>query len=78
MSRKTNIDSVDSLSNLFPHFETFKLGPSKMNVDSVDSWFQPSQKFEFRYMSQKTNVDNGDSLSYLFLHSRALKLDILK
>ena len=39
-------DNADSLSNLFPHSETFKLGPSKRNADCADSEVEPSQKFQ--------------------------------
>ena len=46
MSRKMSADNADSLSNLFPHSEIFKLGPSKTNADSADSEVEPSQNFE--------------------------------
>ena len=39
-------DNADSLSNLFPHSETFKLGSSKRNADSADSEVEPFQNFE--------------------------------
>ena len=39
-------DNADSLSNLFPYSETFKLGPSKRNADSADSEVKPFQNFE--------------------------------
>ena len=46
MSRKRSADNADSLSNLFPHSETFKLGSSKRNADSADSEVEPFQNFE--------------------------------
>ena len=73
-----NVDNVDSLSNLFPHSKTFKLGPSKRNADCADSGVEPSQNFEFRYMSRKTNIDSVDLVSNLFTHFQTVKLYLQK
>ena len=74
MSRKMSADNADSLLNLFPHSEIFKLGPSKRNADCADSEVEPSQKSKLEYMSRKRSADNADSLSNLFPHSETFKL----